>query len=166
MTDAFDDLFEAAKDEFPAKEDLKDRLVVIYPTGKVGERKSAATGKMYPWIETTTVVLDDGPEGASFTDLVPSVAAEGPVVLTGFQWSAAGLVARLNPKVGDPKVPGILGRINSMKNKQRGMADAWSIAPPTEDEMNVGRQHADVLTAARNAIKDARAAVADENAFS
>lgn len=170
MSDVYDDdLFEPAKSEFPAKEDLKDRLVAIYPTGKFGTRKSPATNKEYGWIETTTVVLDDGPNGDSFTDLVPPVGGdigEGkPIVLRNFQWSAAGIFSRVEQKRTNPSVPGTVGRINAMKNKQKGLADAWSISTPTEDEMATARRFGDACRAARDEIKAARAKDADEDAF-
>ena len=168
MSDVYDDddLFEPAKNEFPAKEDLKDRLVVIYPTGKSGERKSNATGKMYPWRESTTIVLDDGPDGHSFTDLVPSVKAGGPIVLTGFQWTPKGIEARMSQKPSSAeKVGSIVGRINSIKNKQKGLADPWSIAPPTEEDMALARQHSAVCAAARDEIKKSHQQLEDEAAF-
>jgi hypothetical protein len=162
MSDIYDDdLFEPAKSEFPAKEDLKDRLVAIYPTGKVGTRKSQATNKEYGWVETTTVVLDDGPDGTSVTDLV----GPAPQVLRNFQWSAAGIFSRVEQKRTNPSVPGTVGRINSMKNKIKGMADAWSISTPTEDEMAIARQFGAECRAARDEIKAARAKDADEDAF-
>ena len=168
MSDVYDDedLFEPAKSEFPAKEDLKDRLVVIYPTGKHGERKSVATGKMYPWRESTTVVLDDGPDGTSFTDLVPSVAAGGPIVLTGLQWTPKGIESRMSQKPSNAeKVGSVFGRINSIKNSQKGLADPWSIATPTEEDTALARRHAGVCAAARDEIKKSHQQAADEAAF-
>lgn len=140
-----DEFFDSATSEFPAKEDLKDRLVAIWNTGKEGTRVSQATNKPYPYVETITLVLDDGPDGyqAKRADgdpnLVPSVAAEGPQRLDGFQWSASGLYARVSKrKVGDRPM---IGRINSRKNAIKGMADAWSIAEMTEDDRVIARKH-------------------------
>lgn len=138
------ELFDDAKTEFPAKEDLKDRLVAIWVTGKQGERKSAATGKSYGWVETITLVLDDGPDGTSYTDLVPA----GIQRLDNFQWSAAGLFSRLSQRIvnGKPKTfKPMLGRINSRKNSVRGMADAWSISEPTEADRATAVKNADLI---------------------
>lgn len=169
MSDLYDDdLFEPAKTEFPAKEDLKDRLVAIYPTGKVGTRLSAANNKQYGWVETITVVLDDGPEGVSYTDLVPLVNENEPgtpVVLRNFQWSAAGIFSRIDQKRTNPSVPGTVGRINSRPNSKKGLADAWSISTPTEEEMAIARKYADVCRAVREEIKAERQKLEDEAAF-
>jgi hypothetical protein len=168
-----DGLFEAAKEQFPGKEDLKDRLVVIYPTGKSGQRQGS-NGKPYDWYETTTVVLDDGPKGYQSTvlvdgvereNLVPSVAENGPQVLKNFQWSAGGLVARIKPIADDPKVGSMLGRINVRPPAQKGMAPPWSIAKPTDEDMTTARKHTDVCRKARQEIRDARQAAADSEAF-
>jgi hypothetical protein len=166
-------LFEAAKDTFPGKEDLKDRLVAIYPTGKTGERVGE-NGKPYPWYETTTVVLDDGPDGWQPTviadgqpreNLVPSVEDNGPQVLKNFQWSASGLAARLAPIFDDPKVRSVVGRINMRPPSKKGMAPPWGIAKPTEEEMDVARQYADVCRRARLEIREHRQKDADEAVF-
>lgn len=166
-TPADDDLFEDAKETFPGKPDLKDRLVVVYPTGVTGWRKSDIPGnKDYEWFESTTVVLDDGPTGETYTDLVPSVAANGPQVLTGFQWTGSGFEARLRPLAADTtKVRSMLGRINSRPNKIKGMSDSWSIAAPTEAEKATARKHTAVCAAARQAVAANRAKVQDEAAF-
>jgi hypothetical protein len=171
-----DGLFDAATDTFPRRNDLRDRLVVIYPTGKHGERKSE-DGKSYPWYETTTVVLDDGPDGwqeqvpdddGDLTpNLVPSVADVGPQVLKNFQWSATGLVSRIQTKVPgrDGKPGSIVGRINVMKNKIKGRSAPWSISKPTDADMVTARQYRAVCAEARDAITAATLAAADSDAF-
>lgn len=162
MTDDLE-LFDDAKTEFPAKEDLKDRLVAIWATGKTGERKSAATGKSYGWVETITLVLDDGPDGSSSTELVPAA----PQKLDNFQWSAAGLYSRLSQRVqgGKPKTfKPMLGRINSRKNSVRGMADAWSISEPTDEDKAIAVKNADLLRKISAELQAAQQA-SDESAF-
>lgn len=179
MTDynipADDDLFEGATDEFPAKFDLRDRLVVIYPTGLTGKRPGA-NGKPYDWYETTTVVLDDSPAGYQDMgrddhgnpreNLVPSVDAEGAQVLTNFQWSAGGLTARLAKKLPgkDGKPGSLLGRINSRPGKG-GNNPSWSISAPTEADMVQARKFTAECTEARQAIVDANTKSAEEAAF-
>lgn len=144
------EFFDDATEEFPGKEDLKDRLCLIWATGKHGTRKSA-DGKPYPWYETITLVIDDGPnwDGMKIVDgdrkpmLVPSVAAEGPQTLENFQFSTNGMTARLASRVtGDkPKTfKPFLGRINSRKNSQPGWSASWSISEPTEDDRNIARK--------------------------
>ena len=156
MTDfADDDFFDDAKSEFPAKEDLKDRLVAIFAVGPVGNRPSTADPrKSYPYVETVTVVLDNGPDGTSHTALVPEVQ-DNPIALQGFQWSVAGVVARTKPRVGtELALRPVVGRINSMKNKKKGFSDAWSIAEPTDaDKETVRKFRAQLLDVREQIIK-------------
>lgn len=178
-TPADDDegLFDAAADTFPGRIHLRDRLVVIYPNGDSGERPGS-NGKPYTWYGSTTVVLDDGPDGWQeevrdddgdlVPNLVPSVADEGAVVLTNFQWTASGIATRMAQKLPDARtgVPGsILGRINAIKNKDKGKNPPWSIAKPTEADLDVARQYREECKAARGAITAARLAKADADAF-
>lgn len=165
-----DELFDDAQEEFPGKEDLRDRLVAIWVTGKHGVRKSDAPGsRPYDWYETVTLVLDDGPnwDGHKLVDderkpmLVPSVVAEGPQRLDGFQHTTTGLTSRLSGRVflspGAPAVNGpavvdkpktfkpMLGRINSKKNRVQGRSPSWSIAEPTDGDRATARGHADLI---------------------
>ena len=164
------DLFDDAQEEFPGKEDLKDRLVLIWVTGKHGVRKSDAIGsRPYDWFETVTLVIDDGPNwnGQKIVDgdpkpmLVPSVKEEGPQRLDGFQFTQGGLTARLSQRVqlspGSPAVNGpavqdkpktfspMLGRINSRKNSVQGRSASWSIGSPTDTDKQVARKYNDLI---------------------
>jgi hypothetical protein len=162
------ELFDEAKEEFPSKEDLKDRLVAIWVTGKQGERKSDIPGnKSYEWIETITLVLDDGPDGSSFTDLVPAA----PQRLDAFQLSFSGATARLKPRInlrgkdGQPSYKPMIGRVNSRKNKVKGMSDSWSIASPTPEEAAfVTANHADRLRAITAEVKAMREGTGSDDA--
>lgn len=141
-----DELFEGAQDTFPNKFHLRDRLVIIYPTGEHGTDQGE--NGSYPWYQSTTVVLDDGPkgwqsevpdkDGDPIENLVPSVSEDGMQVLQNLRWSTGGTVARMKNKLpsadGTPR--GILGRINVKKGKG---AASWSIAAPTEDELALAR---------------------------
>jgi hypothetical protein len=163
-TSTDDDVFESSSDEFASKFHLRDRLVMIYPTGKTGTRPGE-NGKAYEWVETYTVVLDDGPEGwqaqvmdmdsgSMVPNLVDSVELDGVQVLKGFQWSAGGVVARLKGKspAENNGVPvGLLGRIDA--KAQKGRAAAWRPNPPTE---------ADKARAVEPEIKAARLKARDE----
>lgn len=159
-----EDLFDDAQEEFPGKEDLKDRLVAIWVTGKHGMRKGDGAGaRPYPWYETVTLVLDDGPnwngtkivDGESKPNLVPSVAENGAQRLTNFQFTQGGLTARLEGRVNVTEAGGIngspvldkpktfrpmLGRINSRKNKIQGRSASWSISEPTADDKVIARK--------------------------
>ena len=164
------ELFDEATEEFPGKEDLKDRLVAIWVTGRHGTRVGSAPGsKPYAWYETTTLVLDDGPawdgykitrDGERKPILVESVTEHGPQRLDSFQYSQGGLTKRLEarvhlsvamPPVGkevkdEPKSwKPMLGRINSRKNSQPGFSPSWSISAPTDADKAVADQHAALI---------------------
>lgn len=163
------DLFDDAQEEFPGKEDLKDRLVLIWVTGKHGVRKSDKAGsKPYDWYETVTLVIDDGPnwngnkivDGESVPMLIPSVKEEGPQQID-FQYGQKGLTTRLAQRVrlspGQPQINGpavidkpktfspMLGRINSQPNKTKGFNAAWSIGKPTDADKQVARKYNDLI---------------------
>lgn len=169
-----DDLFEGAQDTFPNKFHLRDRLVVIYPTGEHGTDKGE--NGSYEWYQSTTVVLDDGPEGWQdqvrdddgdmVDNLVASVDEGGPVVLNNLRWSAGGLTARMKNKLpkSDGTPQGILGRINSRKG-QRGRNASWSIAAPTEEELDYARRFNAQLREARNELAAKIRQGQDEAAF-
>lgn len=183
------DLFDDAQEEFPGKEDLKDRLVLIWVTGKHGVRKADAPGsRPYDWYETITLVIDDGPNwnGKKIVDdeavpmLVPSVKDHGPQRLDKFQFTMGGLTSRLASRVhlspGEPKVNGapvndkpstfapMLGRINSRKNKQQGFSASWSIAKPTDADKQTARKYNDLIAQITDELKNAGAPQVDDAA--
>jgi len=170
------ELFDEAQEEFPGKEDLKDRLVAIWVTGKHGQRKGSTPGaKPYDWYETVTLVLDDGPNwtGMKIVDgeqrpmLVESVKEHGPQRLESFQFSQGGLTARLAQRVQGDKPKSfkpMLGRINSRKNSQPGFSASWSIATPTDADKAIAVKHAALLRQI-SAELEAGLTAADEAAF-
>lgn len=163
------DVYDDANEEFAGKDDLKDRLVAIWVTGKKGTRPGA-NSKPYPWVETVTLVLDDGPDGTSYTPLI------GPALerLDKFQYSQGGLVARLEPRIskkdgdGNPIYRPMIGRINSRKNKTKGYSDSWSISAPTEQDKALVDQHLDLIREITTEVKEMREGAPDgdeANAF-
>jgi hypothetical protein len=167
------ELWDDAKAEFANKFDLKDRLCLIWVTGKHGTRRGE--NGTYDWYETYTLVLDD-PNGTTGWDgmvfdgdkreqresLVPSVSVAGPVLLENFQFSYSGAVARLRPRVDDtgatvtsgaektvngkPKnFRPMLGRINSRPNSKKGMAPPFGIAEPTPEDKAVAAKYRDKI---------------------
>lgn len=145
-----EELWDDATESFPSKDDLatlvtnknpdtQGRLLAIWARShgtRTGDRGP------YTFVETTTLVLDDGPDGDQFTELVgPAEPGEG-VRLDGFQYSTEGLTSRLKPRVEGKNKAGVpladrpmLGRINTKAStKVKGGSPAWSIAPATDDE--------------------------------
>jgi len=157
MTDyTDDDFFDDATEEFPSKRDLKDRLVAIFAIGPVGQRQAKSGNKPYTYVETVTVVLDNGPDGTVYTRIVPEVGAD-PIVLPGLQWSPGGMVARLKPRVGTQlELKPLVGRINSKPNKNPDFSPSWSIAEPTDADKAVVRAAKVSLLKVRDDIVAAR----------
>lgn len=169
-----DDLYDDAKQEFPTKYDMKDRLVAIWVTGKKGERPGA-NGKSYGWAETITLVLDD-PNGVLDWDgqvknedgdwvetLVPSVVVEGPARLEKFQWSAGGIFSRLEPRItlrdkqtDQPIYRPMIGRINERKSTTKGQNNPWSIATPTDTDKATANRFEDKIRAITLEVKAMR----------
>jgi len=180
MTDQIEteELFDEAQEEFPGKEDLKDRLVAIWVTGKNGMRKGNAPGsKPYAWYETVTLVLDDGPnwngmkivDGEQLPMLVPSVKDEGAQRLDAFQYSQGGLTARLAQRVTADAKPKtfkpMLGRINSRKNAQAGFSASWSIGKPTDEDKVIARKQAALIAQISKELEAAGQKQAEDDGF-
>jgi hypothetical protein len=178
MTDTTEDLelFDDAQATFANKLDLKDRLVLVWVTGKHGTEKGA--NGPYEWYETFTLVLDDGPNwtGQVYDAekevmrpvLVPSVAGEGPQLLERFRYSFGGMVARLALRVTGDKPKSfkpMLGRLNSRPNAVKGMAPSWSVAEPTEDDRQIAIKHADLIRQTSEKVRTLVNGGTDEDAF-
>jgi hypothetical protein len=170
------ELFDDAKEEFAGKEDLKDRLVAIWVTGKHGTRQGTGPGaKPYDWYETVTLVMDDGPnwngfkvvDGEQREMLVASVEQDGPQRLNNFQYSQGGLTARLAPRVTGDKpntFKPLRGRINSRPNSVKGRSPSWSIATPTDADKATSLKYADMVREISAEMAAAQAAT-DDSAF-
>jgi hypothetical protein len=182
-----DEFYDDATEAFPSKDDLAPfataknstvgRLVAVWAVKNGTETNN--DGKSYPWTETVTLVLDDGPDGDQFTDLV----GPAPQKLT-LRHSTAGLQSRFGPRVDGmtkpkrdedgtiiaPAVPQkfrpMIGRINTRpSSKVKGGSPAFSISIPTdEDRVIVKRYEAEIREI--NQEQEAKAATAaDAEAF-
>jgi hypothetical protein len=183
-----EDVFDDAKDDFPAKEDLKDRLIAVWATGKHGKRLADGPGaRPYAWFETITLVLDDGPnwdgmkidaDGERVANLVPSVAENGPQRLDGFQWTQSGTTSRIEARVamsatvakvnGDPVYDKpktfrpMLGRVNSRKNKTAGRSASWSIGEPTPEDKVIAREYTELMVQISAELENPPVAASDD----
>jgi hypothetical protein len=142
------------------------RLVAIWAQ-KNGERKNDE-GQIYPFTETLTLVLDDGPNG----DQVSDVVGEAPVRLDGFQHSTSGLVARLAKRVTGTNTKGVhlrhrpmIGRINTQASKKNKNVAAYSIAEPTAEDMEIARRHKDLIVSINKELESAEKNAEDSAAF-
>lgn len=159
-----DDFYDGAQSAFPSIEDLDGRLVAIWADST--DTRKGDSG-MYPFVETDTMVLDDGEAGGVFTELVPSVY-DGedvvPLILEGFQHSTTGLVSRLKPRIGR-KVTPLIGRVNSQPSKVNKRVLAYSIATPDENDMATARSLRSVIVAHTEARRAAKQKSEDTAAF-
>jgi hypothetical protein len=142
------------------------RLVAIWAL-KNGERKNDE-GKLYPWTETVTLVLDDGPDGDQASEMVGTA----PVRLDGLQHSTTGLVARLSKRVEGVNAKGVklkyrpmIGRVNTQASKKNKNVAAFSIAEPTDDDRKIVQQYKDLIISINQELEAKDAKSADENAF-
>ncbi len=165
-----DEFYDDAEETFPGKEDLRDRLVAVYALERGQDKNS--DGKLYPFVTSVTLVLDDGPDGWSPTsikdgetvpNLVASVAENGPQEIN-LRWSTEGMVARLDPRIGKTFKP-MVGRINSRPNKVKGRSASWSISKPTDEDKAIARPHLEAIKAVSARLEDAATKAENKAAF-
>lgn len=184
-----DEFYVDAQDNFPDKFDFEDRLVAIWPTGKTGTRPGT-NGKPYPWIETLTLALDDGPDGDKGTGIKGDprdgntfLVGPAPASAEDIQWSAAGIYSRVRPRLGKLKMKTdgtpeldengqpikdyrpVIGRINRIRNKDKSLADPWSLAKPAEADRAAMLRHAGVIKTLTAKVKEGFEKDADVAAF-
>lgn len=160
-----DDFYDEASSLFPKAEHLAPsippkfgdgRLVAIWPTSQ-GTRTSKTDNKPYPYVETVTVVLDDGPDGnlsgpgwaEEAAEIVPAVGDGEPVRLDKFQHSTSGLVARLekrltgkHPKTKTPlRFRPMIGRMNTRASANNKNVAAYSVAEMTDGDRVIAEKH-------------------------
>lgn len=142
------------------------RLVAIWAQ-ETGTRKNDS-GKEYPFVQTLTLVLDDGPDGSQADDVVGSA----PVRLEDFQHSTSGLVARLAKRVTGVNAKGVklkyrpmIGRMNTQASKQNKNVAAFSISEPTTEDMAVARKYKDMIVAINTELENKDKSDEDAKAF-
>jgi hypothetical protein len=155
ITDEDSEWMDGASATFPKAENLAPsvppnfgpgRLVAIWAQEN-GTRKNDS-GKEYPYVQTLTLVLDNGPDGNQTDDTV----GKAPVRLEDFQHSTGGLVARLSKRVTGKSPKGVplkyrpmIGRMNTQASSQNKNVAAFSISEPTAADMEVARGYAEMI---------------------
>lgn len=159
-----DEFYDDATSDFPKVEHLAPsvppnfgagRLLAIWVTGE-GKRKNDK-GEFYPFVETITVTLDDGPngiEGPGWDENAPTLVPTGPVRLDKFQHSTGGLVSRLQKRLTGKTKDGVplkfrpmIGRINTQPSKSNKNVAAYSIGMPSDADRETIRAHGDMIRA-------------------
>lgn len=179
-TSTASDFYDDATDTFPKMEHLAPsvppnfgpgRLVAIWAIGQ-GTRQNDK-GKTYPYVETVTVTLDDGPSGLSGLGWEPTAAElvpEGVQRLDKFQHSTGGLVARLGKRVDGRSQDGtplrfrpMIGRINTQPSSQNKNVAAYSISRPTDEDRAIVERHGDLIRSINKELETKETTGGDEN---
>lgn len=149
-----DEFYDDATSAFPSVDDLAPangagvgRLVAIWAKSN-GEAKSASTGKMYGYTETLTLVLDDGPDGTVYNELIESTAGGMEPVRKDLRHSTTGIHSRLRPRVegkNKANVPlkwrPMIGRVNTQPSTANKKVLAFSISEPTDSDREIIQRH-------------------------
>lgn len=193
-----DDFYDDASSLFPKAEHLAPsippkfgagRLLAIWPTGKTGERKGN-NGKPYTWVETVTLVMDNGPDDnltgpgwAEDAEMIVGRVEADPIRLDAFQHSTGGLVARLQKRITGvvpakhddngneirPAVPQrwrpMVGRINTQPSSNSKNVPAFSISEPTDADRLVMRRFRSVIVALNKEMEERETKKEDSEAF-
>jgi len=151
------------------------RLVAIWAQ-KAGTGKSKTNSEPYPYVETITLVLDDGVPGAewqgnaSYPENTAQLVGDAPVRLDKFQHSTKGMVARLERRLTGKNKAGIpftmrpyIGRMNTQPSSQNKNVAAYSISDMTDEDkafvnrpeikkliIGINKELEDAVTAAEN----------------
>lgn len=186
VTDEDSEWMDGASASFPKAEHLAPSIPPNYGPGRLvaiwakssGTRKNDS-GKEYPFIQTLTLVLDEGPNGQAWltgTDGWDSEASTiipaAPVRLDDFQHSTGGLVARLQKRLTGKTPAGVplkyrpmVGRMNTQASKANKNVAAFSISEPTAADMEVARKYKDMIKAINAELESADKADEDAAAF-
>lgn len=177
-----DDFYDDASSAFPKVEHLAPSVPPKFGPGRLlaiwvqaaGKRKNDR-GEFYPYVETVTVTLDDGPEGLSapgWPDEAAATVPAGVQRLDKFQHSTSGLVARLerrltarNPKGVLLKYRPMIGRINTQASSANKNVAAYSISEPTEADRAVIEAHKAMIIAINHELEAADKQAEDDKAF-
>lgn len=177
-----DEFYDDATEAFPSVDDLAPlasaknpdtigRLVAIWAV-KNGEAKG--DNGTYPYTESITLVLDDGPDGDQATELV----GPAPVRLE-LRHSTTGICSRLKPRVAgkgkatDAHPEGVplrfrpmLGRVNTKAStKYKKGSPAVSIAAPSDADREIINRHKDLIIAINRELEADAAKNEDQAAF-
>lgn len=194
MTDSTildDEYYDEATNDFPSVDDLVPladkknpdtvgRLVAIWARSNGTDKGENGD---YGYTESITLVLDDGPDGDQFTDLIPS--AVGDPIRLELRHSTAGVHSRLKPRVEGmskvrrdpetkeviaPAVPlkyrPLLGRMNTKAStKYKKGSPAVSISALSDADKVIVNQYADLIRSINKELEAKDKGAADAEAF-
>jgi hypothetical protein len=169
-----EEFYDDAAAAFPSVEQLAPSVPPNYGDGRlvaIWARETGVgkgnSGKPYGYVETVTLVLDDGPSGDQISELIGAA----PVRLD-LRHSTSGLESRLKGRVTGVNVKGVklrnrpmIGRINTQPSKQNKNVPAYSIAPPTEDDRKLLESFKPMIIKINQELEAADATDEDSKAF-
>ncbi len=174
ITDEDSEWMDGATAAFPKMENLAPSIPPNYGDGRLLAiwALERGTGKgdngPYKYVETITLVLDDGPDGTQTDELV----GKAPVKLDGFQHSTTGLESRLSKRVDGTNAAGVrlkyrpmIGRVNTQASKANKNVPAYSIAEPTPADMIIARKYKDMIISINKDVEAADNKSETEQAF-
>lgn len=174
-----EDFYDDATSAFPSVEDLapqdgmgEGRLVAIWAKSN-GTAVSATSGKPYGYTETLTLVLDDGPDGGVYTELIPSTGGGDEPARLELRHSTTGIHSRLRPRVeGKHSKTGVplrwrpmLGRVNTQASKANKKVPAYSISEPTDSDRELIQRHKALIVSINQELEKAESEAADAAPF-
>ena len=157
-----DEFYDDATSDFPKAEHLAPSVPPNFGAGRLlaiwalseGTRKNDE-GKPYPFVETITVTLDDGPDGLDapgWSEDAARLVEPGVQRLDKFQHSTGGLVSRLQKRLTGKTKDGVplrfrplIGRINTQPSSRNKHVPAFSIATPSDTDRETIRTHGDMI---------------------
>lgn len=130
------DPFQDARSGFVRLDDLKGRLLLVYPVSSE-ERPSTLRGqenKNYLSITCDVIVLDGKP-----TDMIEEI----PLTLSGIFFAGMVLENQLKPSFRlPPDKRFVLGRLAQVTASRKGMQDRWELQAPTDEDKAIARDPA------------------------
>lgn len=172
-----EEFYDDAANTFPSKLDLAPDGT--YERGKMGPGRLVAVwalkngtgtkdGKRYDYVETITLVLDDGPDGNYVSELV----GPAPQRLNGFQHSTGGMVSRMKGRVDGKNKAGVklkyrpmIGRVNTQPSGPNPALAAYSISPPTDADREIVNRYKDMIIDINKELEAKDAEASDAAAF-
>lgn len=171
-----DDFYDAATEGFPSVEHLAPSLPPNFGPGRLvaiwarenGMAKSRTDGKPYPYTETVTLALDDGPNGDQHNDMV------GPAPFRVDMRHSTGYIhGRLKGRVTGKNQKGVpmrhrpyIGRINTQVSNASKNQAAFGIEAPTAADLAIAEQYRDLIISINREMEEADRTEANEEAFS
>ena len=167
-----EEFYDDATSAFPSVEHLAPSVPPNFGAGRLvaiwAVENGTAKGKngMYPFTQTITLALDDGPNGDQANEMVPTA----PYRLE-MRHSTGYIQGKLRGRVDGKTTKGVplrfrpmIGRVNTQASSNNKNVPAYAIAPATDEEKaTTVQKHRELII---SISKELEAKAADSDAFS